>query len=517
MHLYHFLILLWSTTLQTSHSSQQNQQMEYLKALNDTVQVMERLLSFYEDQVNAVNLDAIYGLRVTEGALAVSLSEHGETFWQTVEMKNIYKRLNKLQQLASSINNRAQASIEKQATDYYYKFKDIVVKPWIFFKDFGYRKLPVDEVKVIKVKNETPTWDESTSDRCMSEVLGTNPNHTKCSFTSVCMNAITDLNQIYYGPTHQILFLTLALMYGCEVKYSKFITQRLGYDVDGLIENRCVRVMSEMMGLEEPSVQVSARDLYMEQSFVCSLHGYEEFLNLIRLGNILSWQRNVGCFGTVKDEVDDDKETGAILPDERKRGTLGDSRGRVGTFGANHEMPLGSLEGNVGHRTRKNVGSFGSMRRLLVDVSVAHDCSAHESGVAAGLLGCYTKWLLTKLDTGKEEPSIVPNTKTTETVLTNNNQPHETSTKNRPTTGKMNKDKNKLNGGTFSSTNKNKNIETNKIVTTRAEKIYMRSLVISFVTSFLTAAVVLSLYKIAESCLSRNNRSKGQYKRLIDA
>ena len=516
MGMYHFLIvLLWSTTLQATHSSEQDQQMRYLKALNDTVQVMERLLSFYEDQVNAVNLDAIYGLRVAEGALAVSLREHGETFWQAAETRNIYKRLNRLHQLAGSINNRAQASIEKQATDYYYKFKDIVVKPWSFFRDFGYRKLPVDEVKVIKVKNETSTWDESASDRCMSEVMGTSPKHTKCSFTPACMNAITDLNQVNYGPTHQILFLTLALMYGCEVKYSKFITQRLGYDVEGLIENRCVRVMSEIVGLEETGVEVSARDLYMEQAFVCALHGYEEFLNLIRLGNILSWQRDVGCFGELKDEVDDDKETGAVLPDERKRGTLDDSRERVGTFGVNHEMAVGSLEGNVGYPTRKNVGSFGSMRRLLVDVSVAHGCSAHESGVAAGLLGSYTKWLLTKLDVGKEEPSVVPNAKTTGTVLTSNNLSHETSTRNRPTG--ENKNTNKLKRDTSSSTKKNKNIKTNKMVNTKTKEIYMRSVLISFVTSFLTAAVVLSLYKIAESCLSHDHRSRGQYKRLIDA
>lgn len=514
MILYHFLvILLWSTTLETTYSTQNDHQptkMEYLKALDDTVQVIERLLSFYQDQVNEVNLDAIYGLRVTEGALAVSLSQHGEAFWQAAETKNIYKRLKKLHELAGDINNQAQASIEKQATDYYSKFKDIVDKPWSFFRDFGYGKLPADKVKVIKVKNESSTWDEATSDRCMSEVLGTSPNHTKCSFSPTCMNAITDLHQVNYGPTHQILFLTLALMNGCEAKYSAFIAQRLGYDVNGLIENRCVRVMSEMLGLEEPRIQVEARDLYMEQGFVCALHGYEEFLSLKRLRDVLSWQRTVGCFGkmTGEDDGDDDKQTGGMLRDEGKRGTLGDGKGRVGTFGVNHEMPMGSLEGNVGYRTRKNVGSFGSMRRLLVDVSVAHGCSAHQSGVAAGLLGCYTKWLLTKLDTGTEGPSTV--LKTTGTALTSSNQPHQTTTKNSATpesNGEKKKNKNK----------ENNKVETNKIVNSKSTKeIYMRALVISFVTSFLTAAVVLSLYKIAACCLSRDT-SKGKYKRLIDA
>ncbi len=43
-----------------------------------------------------------------------------------------------------------------------------------------------------------------------------------------------------------------------------------------------------------------------------------------------------------------------------------------------------------------------------MDVAVGHGCSAHESGLAAGLLGCYTRWLLTKLDTETEKQRIVP-------------------------------------------------------------------------------------------------------------
>ena len=40
----------------------------------------------------------------------------------------------------------------------------------------------------------------------------------------------------------------------------------------------------------------------MEQSVVCSLLGYYEFLTPWRLSNILQWQRSTGCYGKIENE-----------------------------------------------------------------------------------------------------------------------------------------------------------------------------------------------------------------------
>ena len=486
MGLYHVVILvLWCTSVDTSYLSKTDQppsKTDYMKAFNQTIHAIERLLSFYEDQIHEVNLDAIYGLRVAEGALAFSLSHHRESFWSASETKHIYQKVRELHQQAASINNRAQTSIKKQSHEYYHKFKDVVDKPWSFFKDFGHRKLPMDKVEVVnyKVTSKNKTWDEATSDKCMSEALGSNPNHTKCMFSPLCVKEITDEQQVGYGPTHQLLFLTLALIHGCEEKYSDVLKQYSGYDVEKLVENRCVRIMSEMMGLENPNVKEYSRDLYMEQAFVCALHGYEEFVNLKRLKDILSWQRMVGCFGKLDDE-------GESEDNEEQTGTFGD------------EEQTGILGDNMGVRSRRNVGSFRSMRRLLVDVAVAHGCSAHESGVAAGLLGCYTRWLLTKLDTETEKLRIVPKVE----------NPTNKSTNGEVTVGKVDKTTNKHNPTTG-----NNNIHKNNNIT--AKDIYIRSMIISLVTSLLTVAVVLSLYKLGENCCT-GRRSKGKYRPLVDA
>ena len=42
----------------------------------------------------------------------------------------------------------------------------------------------------------------------------------------------------------------------------------------------------------------------MEQSVVCSLLGYYEFLTPRRLSNILQWQRSTGCYGNIENEND---------------------------------------------------------------------------------------------------------------------------------------------------------------------------------------------------------------------
>ena len=501
-----FIILVLSTALESSSSSNGDQhfsEKDYIKALNQTMHAIDRLLLFYEEEIEQVNLDAIFGLRVAEGAVALTQPNDS-----TKETRYIYGTLYKLKKRAASINKRAQASIKKQSESYYWKFKDVVDKPWSFFLDFGSRKLPA--IKNWEIMSESNrTWDEETSDRCMSEALGSNPNHTKCMFTPVCVTALTDLDQVGYGPTHQILFLTVALINKCQLKYSKILKQHLGYGVHQLIENRCLRIMKEMVAFEKPRVKEPDRDVYMEQGFVCAVHGYEEFLSLKRLKNILSWQREFGCFGKMKqDDSSYDAE---------------------------------KMETVVGHRSGRNVGSFRSMRRLLVDVVVEHGCSAHESGVAAGLLGIYARWLLTKVDVGTEKLATTPyhvntgiaiegeNYRSSNPIAKNqqhhlkNNKNNENNHKDYTISNHDNNNNNNNNSNNNNNNNNNDNSNNNNNNNNKdksnitAKDIYIRSMVIAFVTSLLTVAVVLLLYEFGGSLCSGRSMSKRKYSPLIDA
>lgn len=426
---------------------------DILHGLNRTLHATNKLLIFFEQNVDKVNLDAIYGLRVAEGAMKRSLDEHATSFWKAMpETNHIRQQLVEYTKRAGSICNRAQKSIKNQGKFYYNRFKDVVDKTWTFFSDFENRKLPFTVLNVNPKGTLKHKWDEEISDECMSEVLGTNSNHTKCLFSQKCIEALTDKQQTKYGPTHQILFLTLALIKKCDKKYSEILVDHIGFDVQGTIENCCVRVMNEMLAMEEDGVSEDQQDLYMEQGFVCAMHGYEEFLSLKRLVNILSWQEISGCFGNRSSEPDY-----YDLSEVKMDGFGGD--------GSSMDK----------RRRRRNPESYGSMRRLLVELMLENGCSSHESGVGAGLLGLYTKWLLTKLKRSLLAPTKTALITTIHSATTNEKQ-----------SGMDCADKDK--------------------------QMYILAILVSVVTAVLTLFSAFVLYKVYSFC--RSDRRGKAYKKL---
>lgn len=67
----------------------------------------------------------------------------------------------------------------------------------------------------------------------------------------------------------------------------------------------CSNIYNQLLLVEQnhPIKRIDA-DLMMEQSVVCGLLGYHEFLSLRRLNAVLQWQRTSGCYGDIEDEED---------------------------------------------------------------------------------------------------------------------------------------------------------------------------------------------------------------------
>ena len=61
---------------------------------------------------------------------------------------------------------------------------------------------------------------------------------------------------------------------------------------------------------------VEDRDLYMEQAMVCGTMGFSDFLSIERLSDILSWQMDKGCFGSVDNQ--NNEELQRFVSDEVK-------------------------------------------------------------------------------------------------------------------------------------------------------------------------------------------------------
>lgn len=72
----------------------------------------------------------------------------------------------------------------------------------------------------------------------------------------------------------------------------------------------CSNIYTQLRLVERvhPVKRIDA-DLMMEQSVVCGLLGYYEFLTPQRLSNVLQWQRSIGCYGNIENEDEFSKRT----------------------------------------------------------------------------------------------------------------------------------------------------------------------------------------------------------------
>ncbi|EDO43040.1 predicted protein [Nematostella vectensis] len=104
-------------------------------------------------------------------------------------------------------------------------------------------------------------------------------------------------------------------------------------------------------------------DLYLEQCVVGSMLGYEEFLSLRQLQQILAWQHPKGCFGFHGDII---------------------------------RKPEDEYEDEDTWETKT------TMRKLKVAKTLKDGCELHISGVAVGLLGMYILWLYDIMGTGTQ-------------------------------------------------------------------------------------------------------------------
>ena len=261
-----------------------------------TVKSLEVVADFYKTNFDKVNLDSIYGLRVAQGSLA--------TILKTLPTDHsLFQKLRSLHITMTNAAEKALPYLKEYQPDYYYLFKPVVDKPWSIFQDFK------------KMKNKTTPsnpelsehyFDEQISDNCMTEMIGTNANSKHpCHVSFDCVELMTSNDLKRYGNTHQILYFLFGYQTGCrtiiEKKFQKFCRYLKKHDilnVHTFLEGKCGQILVEMNQLEENVVVNGDTDLFMEQGLVCSILGYEDFLDRTILENIFLWQdKELGCFG----------------------------------------------------------------------------------------------------------------------------------------------------------------------------------------------------------------------------
>ena len=266
-----------------------------------TVKSLEKVVSFYADNVDKVNLDSIYGLRVAQGGLASILKV------LSVD-SSFFPKIASLHKIIKNASEQALPYLKDYQPDYYNQFKPIVDKPWTIFKDFRRMasKSGISNLKHFK------DFDEKISDNCMCEITGTSPHSKRpCHVSLDCLKLMTNNNMRRYGNTHQILYFLIAFQTGCRHVVEKEFQKFRGYleignilNVDTFLEKKCEQIFVEMNELKQNVVGHYDTDLFMEQGFVCGILGYEDFLQRDILENIFLWQdKEHGCFGTENSDI----------------------------------------------------------------------------------------------------------------------------------------------------------------------------------------------------------------------
>ena len=299
-----------------------------LKHGGQVLKSLERLLNFFESDVNNLNVDGLYGLRIAQGQLESLNQIFNSAVNQTVRITDKNHYIESLYIQIERIANRSSNQLKIKSPEYLKRFQLLTNKP--FRIDYDIRQI---NPKYYETDSRTAEFDEEESDECFAQLLGSNDrlNTTQCSITSSCWSLVTSTLTKDYRLTHQLLWFLTAKMLGCidHRNLSKIANQNLKY----LEERFCTNIYYDAQTNFELN---DNQDLFLEQILLCSIIGYEQFLRLDWLQTILSWQHmNYGCFSDDSNLI--------------------------------------------------------SKRHLLVEQQMLNGCLSHKSGLASGVLAVYAR------------------------------------------------------------------------------------------------------------------------------
>lgn len=257
---------------------------------------LEKVLDFYNHRYHTVNIDSLLGLQVTEGILRKILIDI-ENFDGKAEVATakFISLIRKMFLHTKKIFEKSVPIVREDNIQVFQMFHKIISKPWQLFHPF--QKLSRHNLSK-PLKNYI--FDGPTSDHCISLLLKDNNGYSSCNITDSCWQFETQKDVDGYTPTHQVLYFLFGLGEGCESTFNmKFLENGVNKSVQAFLHELCENILQTAEELWEDSIFLEfEKDLFMEQALVCSLAGYEDFLNERYFDVILRWQIDIGCFGT---------------------------------------------------------------------------------------------------------------------------------------------------------------------------------------------------------------------------
>lgn len=136
---------------------------------------------------------------------------------------------------------------------------------------------------------------ETISDVCITQLFSSDLCR---DLNSTCWEVMTGGQQTSYGLTHQVLFLWIALKLNCTDMLKNFSKLYDQPPADQNLVSKCSKVANEAQSKAQEGFSRSEKDLFLEQVTVCGFIDRSVFKDTPLMNEVLSWQRDDGCFPT---------------------------------------------------------------------------------------------------------------------------------------------------------------------------------------------------------------------------
>ncbi|XP_069999015.1 UPF0764 protein C16orf89 homolog isoform X1 [Penaeus vannamei] len=287
-----------------------------MQMLRKAMDACWRVLWYYRGHTAQMNLDAVIGTRIAEAQFQLvsdALQDQLSTR-KSEAMQDTLASLLDLRDLASQVNTEAEPVVMTSEPEYYAQLGKILAKgfwevPLVTRHVNASARRDTQDPVSRRVLDETEQLLEFQSDKCLAEELGTSCRRRgesrrsaeeceRCSITEECWSRMTRPGYSGYSLTHQAFYILIGLQAGCG-EAVHLLTRRTtdGGSVRELLDRICADVLTEAEVIAQATFPQYRRDLFMEQGALCGIAGYRDFFRRNWLEEVLSWQREPGCFG----------------------------------------------------------------------------------------------------------------------------------------------------------------------------------------------------------------------------
>ncbi|XP_019698442.1 uncharacterized protein LOC105186400 [Harpegnathos saltator] len=254
--------------------------------------VLNKVLHYTYNKTPQMNVDATFGVTLTEANLAAALLHKNARYLES-RFFNALKDIVALCDLTrrSLMSTVVPKNINEFLLQSALNNPNLWIKPIMWTNVFSRARfnssLPLSYLETItSIWRGTP--QETESDQCLAKIVRNSLNG-RCRIPKICIQILTrNDDPMGYPLTHRLLIVQVAKAFGCqENKLVPF---------SHLVRVYCVKILQHLSNLEMWDFPNVASDLALEQIVLCGMEGYHEFVDKHYQDLILNWPHQSGCF-----------------------------------------------------------------------------------------------------------------------------------------------------------------------------------------------------------------------------